>query len=56
MLSQENKKNWSDVDTTIYSEISNKANRHGQHKLACPVCQHTRSKHKRDKPLSVNID
>lgn len=56
MLSQENKKNWSDVDTTIYSEISNKANRHGQHKLACPVCQHTRSKHKSDKPLSVNID
>jgi twinkle protein len=28
----------------------------GQHKIACPFCQDTRSKHKRDKPLSVNIE
>ncbi len=28
----------------------------GQHKISCPDCQGTRSKNKRDKPLSVNID
>ena len=28
----------------------------GQHKVACPACQDSRSKHKRDKPLSVKVD
>jgi twinkle protein len=27
----------------------------GQHKVACPVCQHTRSKHRHDRPLSVFV-
>ena len=27
----------------------------GQHKLACPVCQKERTKHKGDKPLSVSV-
>jgi twinkle protein len=31
-------------------------NREGQHKVPCPSCQHTRTKNKSDKPLSVNID
>ena len=28
----------------------------GQYKKKCPECNHTRSKHKHDKPLSINID
>tara|TARA_R110000824_G_scaffold56021_2_gene153779 strand:+ start:1343 stop:3136 length:1794 start_codon:yes stop_codon:yes gene_type:complete len=54
MLSQERKINLSDVETTIYSETS--ANSTGQHKLSCPACRDIRTKNKRDKPLSVNID
>jgi len=29
---------------------------HGQHKKRCPECQDSRSKNKRDKPLSIKID
>jgi|15BtaG_2_1085339.scaffolds.fasta_scaffold00333_19 twinkle protein len=28
----------------------------GQHKIACPECQDSRTKHKRDRPLSVRVD
>lgn len=28
----------------------------GQHKVECPACQHTRSKHRHDRPLSVYVD
>ena len=28
----------------------------GQHKKQCPVCQHTRSKNRRDKSLSIKVD
>ena len=56
MLSQEQKRNWSDVETTIYSQVSIKSSGYGQHKLSCPACQHTRKKNRGDKPLSVNID
>lgn len=28
----------------------------GQHKISCPLCSHTRTKNKHDKPLSVNVD
>lgn len=28
----------------------------GQHKKHCPVCQHTRSKNRRDKSLSIKVD
>ena len=27
----------------------------GTHKLKCPACQHTRTKHKHDKPLSLSV-
>jgi len=27
----------------------------GQHKVACPYCQHTRQKHRHDRPLSVEV-
>lgn len=27
----------------------------GQHKVACPACQHTRAKHRHDRPLSVFV-
>jgi twinkle protein len=43
----------SDFEATIYAESINK---YGQSKISCPVCQHTRTKNKRDKPLSVNVD
>ena len=56
MLSQEQKRNWSDVETTIYSEVSINSKSYGQHKLSCPACRDMRTKNKRDKPLSVNID
>mgnify|MGYP003671328958 FL=1 len=53
MLSQQQNER-SDVDRTIYSQINSKGT--GQYKLSCPVCQHTRKKNRRDKPLSVNAD
>ena len=28
----------------------------GQHKVRCPVCSHTRSRHKSDKSLSIKVD
>ena len=28
----------------------------GQHKIVCPECQHTRTKNRRDKPLSIQVD
>ena len=28
---------------------------YGQHKVVCPLCSDQRKKHKRDKPLSVNV-
>lgn len=28
----------------------------GQHKVECPSCQHTRTKHRHDRPLSVYVD
>ena len=28
----------------------------GQHKVRCPVCSHTRSRHKSDKSLSLKVD
>lgn len=43
-----------DVNTAV--ESSTYSLSLGQHKIACPLCQDTRSKHKRDKPLSVNIE
>lgn len=28
----------------------------GQYRLKCPLCQHTRQKHRNDKPLSISVD
>jgi len=44
----------SDFEQTIQSQITSKG--FGQHKIICPSCQHTRSKNKRDTPLSVNVE
>jgi len=51
MLGQEQSK-WSDVEATIYNQVEGI----GQKKISCPSCQHTRTKNRRDKPLSVNSD
>ena len=42
----------------VNTEIENVARRLnvGQHKVKCPLCQDQRSKHKGDKPLSLNIE
>ena len=56
MLSQEQKRGWSELETIIYSEVTTKTNTYGQYKLLCPACRETRTKNKRDKPLSVHID
>ena len=55
MFGQEVKRGWSDVEATIYSEVLTKTSTYGQYKLMCPACNETRTKNKRDKPLSVNI-
>lgn len=43
-----------DADATIYRLTARLGL--GQHRLKCPFCQHTRQKHRNDKPLSVNVD
>jgi twinkle protein len=43
-----------DVNTKI-KEVANKFNV-GQYKTKCPLCQDQRSKHKGDKPLSLNVE
>tara|TARA_R100001377_G_scaffold18320_1_gene9444 strand:+ start:4513 stop:6258 length:1746 start_codon:yes stop_codon:yes gene_type:complete len=40
--------------TEILQRVSNLSI--GQHKIRCPDCQDSRSKHKTDKPLSVRVD
>ena len=36
--------------------ITRQVKQNGQQKIQCPSCHHTRTKNKRDKPLSVNAD
>ena len=43
-----------DADQTIY-DIARSLSI-GQHRMKCPFCQHTRQKHRNDRPLSVNVD
>ena len=43
-----------EVNTSIKNSTDNLSV--GQHKIACPLCQDQRTKHRRDKPLSVNVE
>jgi len=56
MFKQGQHSSLSDAEISIYSEVNKRAYGYGQFKISCPICQHTRKKNRRDRPLSVNID